>query len=133
MASAMNKNLPRRGVLGLGLGLSGLSLLGGLPALAAGNVADLIVVRLTGDDAYWSLTHTAPQDLELVVIGGQAIYGDAVLMKQMGVTHGEDFELCGAKKTILLTGTSFADTEKVLSHAMNQFGRTLAPISECGN
>ncbi len=108
-------------------------LTGHIGSLTAGNAADLIVVRQTGDDAYWSLTHTAPQDLELVVIGGQAIYGDAALMKQIGVTHGEDFELCGAKKTILLTGKSLADTEKVLSHAMNEFGRTLAPISECGN
>jgi 5-methylthioadenosine/S-adenosylhomocysteine deaminase len=109
------------------------NLSGQVGSLAAGNAADLIVVRQSGDDAYWSLTHTAPQDLELVVIGGQAIYGDAVLMKQMGVTHGEDFELCGTKKTIVLTGTSLADTEKALSHAMNQFGRTLAPLSECGN
>ena len=106
---------------------------GQIGSLAAGNAADLIVVRQTGDDAYWSLTHTAPQDLELVVIGGQAIYGDVALMKQIGVTHGEDFEICGAKKTVLLTGKSLADTEKVLSHDMNQFGRTLAPISECGN
>ena len=105
---------------------------GRIGSLAAGNAADLIVVRQTGDDAYWSLTHTAPQDLELVVIGGQAIYGDAALMKQLGVTHGEDFEVCGEKKSILLTGMSLADTEKILSHAMNQFGRTLAPISECG-
>src|ERR1700679_3127978 len=43
MASGMNKKLPRRGVLALGLGLSGLSLLGGLPALAAGNVAEAFV------------------------------------------------------------------------------------------
>jgi phospholipid transport system substrate-binding protein len=43
MVSAMNKNLPRRGVLTLGLGLGGLSLLGGLPALAAGNVAETFV------------------------------------------------------------------------------------------
>jgi phospholipid transport system substrate-binding protein len=43
MASGMNKNLPRRGVLALGLGLGGLSLLGGLPARAAGNVAEAFV------------------------------------------------------------------------------------------
>ena len=105
---------------------------GQIGSLAAGNAADLIVVRQSGDDAYWSLTHTAPQDLELVVIGGQAIYGDAALMKQIGAGRGDDFEVCGVKKTIELTGKSLADTEKVLSHAMNQFGRTLAPISECG-
>jgi len=109
------------------------NLAGQIGSLAAGNAADLIVIREIGDDAYWSLTHTAPQDLELVVIGGQAVYGDAALMKQIGATHGEDFEVCGAKKTIELTGKSLADTEKGLSHAMNQFGRTLAPISECGN
>src|ERR1700722_19442575 len=43
MVSAMNKKMPRRGVLALGLGLSGLSLLGGLPALAANNPAEAFV------------------------------------------------------------------------------------------
>ena len=102
-------------------------------SLAAGNAADLIVVRKSGDDAYWNLTHTAPQDLELVMIGGRAIYGDAALMKQVGTGHGEDLEVCGAKKTIDLDGKTWAETEKTLSHAMNEFGRTLAPLSECGN
>jgi phospholipid transport system substrate-binding protein len=43
MASEMNKNLPRRGVLALALSLSGLSLLGGWPALAANNPAETFV------------------------------------------------------------------------------------------
>jgi phospholipid transport system substrate-binding protein len=43
MAFAMNKNLPRRGVLALGLGLGGLAALGRMPALAAENVAESFV------------------------------------------------------------------------------------------
>jgi len=42
MASAKNKNPARRGVLAMGLGLGALTLLGGLPALAA-NVAETFV------------------------------------------------------------------------------------------
>jgi len=108
-------------------------LTGQIGSLAAGNAADLIVVRKSGEDAYWSLTHTAPQDLELVMIGGRAIYGDASLMKQVGTGHGEDLEVCGVKKTIELDGKTWSETEKTLSHAMNEFGRTLAPLSECEN
>jgi len=108
-------------------------LTGQIGSLAAGNAADVIVVRKDGDDAYWGLTHTAPQDLALVMIGGRAIYGDASLMKQVGTGHGEDLAICGVKKTIELEGKTWSETEKTLSHAMNEFGRTLAPLSECGS
>jgi phospholipid transport system substrate-binding protein len=43
MAFAMNKEFSRRGMLALGLGLSGLAALGRFPALAAGNVAEAYV------------------------------------------------------------------------------------------
>jgi len=101
--------------------------------LAAGSAADLIVVRKSGEDAYWSLTHTSAQDLELVVIGGEAVYGDAALMEQLGGKGGETLEVCGSPKVVRLEGKSWTETERTLSHALGEFGRKLAPLSECGN
>jgi len=108
-------------------------LTGQVGTLAAGSAADLIVVRKSGEDAYWSLTHTAAQDLELVVIGGEAVYGDAALMEQLGGKGGETLEVCGSPKVVRLEGKSWTETERTLSHALGEFGRKLAPLSECGN
>jgi len=106
---------------------------GQIGSLAAGNAADVIVLKKNGEDAYWNVTHATPQDLELVVIGGEAVYGDPGLMEQTGAAHAEGLEVCGARKTLELAGKSWAETEKILGHAMSEFGRTLAPLSECGD
>jgi cytosine/adenosine deaminase-related metal-dependent hydrolase len=107
---------------------------GQIGTLAVGAAADLIVVRKgpDGTDAYWSLTHTAPQDLELVMIGGEAIYGDLGMVDSIDGGHAEKLEVCGAMKGLHLEGKPWAETVKVLSKGMNEFGQTLAPLSECG-
>lgn len=106
-------------------------------SLAAGHAADLIVVRKSsGDaskhDAYWTLTHSSPQDIDLVVIGGSALYGDPALMEQYSSAPTEKLTLCGTPKSLAIDGKPFADTEHTLDHALHLFGRTLAPLAECG-
>ena len=112
------------------------NLSGEIGSLAPGHAADLIVLRKSGadggHDAYWAITHASPQDLELVLIGGRALYGDAVLMEPFGATSGETLQICGASKRLAADGKSFADTELRLDHAMHQAGRFLAPLAECG-
>ncbi|AEU35088.1 amidohydrolase family protein [Granulicella mallensis] len=111
--------------------LAGLS--GQIGSLAPGHAADLLVVRKEGQDAYWTLTHSTPQDLQLVLIGGDPLYGDPVLLQQVTGSHGERLEVCGTPKAVVVDGKPFAETEKTLDHALHQFGRHLAPLSECGN
>ncbi len=104
-------------------------------SLAAGHAADLIVIRKDGGskhDAYWTLTHSTPQDVYLVVIGGNALYGDPALMEQYSSAPMEKLMICGAAKSLAVDGKPFADTEHALDHAMQSFGRTLAPLAECG-
>jgi len=103
-------------------------------SLAAGHVADVIVVKAggTGHDAYWTLTHSTAEDVELVVIGGVAMYGDAAMMQSFGGASGERVEVCGAGKVLAAGGKSFAATEKVLDGALRKQGRSLAPLAECG-
>lgn len=102
-------------------------------SLAAGHVADVIVVKKTGEDPYWSLTHAMAPDVELVFIGGKPIYGDPKLMKAAGATHAEPLEVCAVPKAIQVEGKSWASTSGTLTEAMNKFGRKLAPLSECGD
>ena len=106
-----------------------------LGSLSADHAADIIVVRKQGEkkrSAYWTLTHATPQDLELVIIGGSAMYGDRVLMEKVSSEPFESLELCGATKVIPRTAPSFAEVEATLDQAMHQYGRKLAPLSECG-
>ncbi len=114
--------------------LVGLS--GEIGSLAPGHAADLIVLRKTDQvghhDAYWAITHASPQDLELVVIGGRALYGDAALMDRFGAAAGETLQICGASRQLSPGGKSFAETEHRLDLAMHQAGRFLAPLAECG-
>ncbi len=110
------------------------NLSGQIGSLAAGHAADVMVLR-KGDgqhDAYWTITHSSPQDVALVVVGGRALYGDAALMEPLGAGSGETLQVCGAAKKLASGGKSFAETEQTLDHAMHQAGRFLAPLAECG-
>ncbi len=106
-----------------------------LGSLATGHAADLIVVRRRAgekQDAYWTLTHATPQALELVLVGGVAMYGDRALVEKITTQPLEPMEVCGTAKVIPLAGHSYAEIEAELDTAMNQYGRKLAPLSECG-
>ncbi|MGC1294233.1 MAG: amidohydrolase family protein [Alloacidobacterium sp.] len=111
-------------------------------SLEPGHAADLIVVRNTGKarakDAYWSLTHASPEDVELVMIGGVATYGDPQLMRQVSNSPAETLRVCGVEKNISFTSEkqqpgSFAETESKLEDALRESGRRLAPLAECGH
>jgi 5-methylthioadenosine/S-adenosylhomocysteine deaminase len=111
-------------------------------SLAANHAADLIVIRDTGKthskDAYWSLTHATPEDVELVMIGGVATYGDPQLMRHLSASSLETLKVCGFEKAISFATEkqkqpSFAETESTLDQALRQMGRRLAPLSECGD
>jgi cytosine/adenosine deaminase-related metal-dependent hydrolase len=110
-------------------------------SLAPNHAADLIVIRDTGKemgkDAYWTLTHTAPEDLELVMIGGQATYGDPQLMHQLFKGQDETLHICGAEKIISFASETkppgaFTATQTTLDHALREQGRRLVPLAECG-
>jgi 5-methylthioadenosine/S-adenosylhomocysteine deaminase len=109
-------------------------------SLAANHAADLLVIRDTGKangkDAYWSLTHASPKDVELVMIGGQAIYGDLQLMRQFSKGQDESLQICGAEKSVSFANEtqprgSFVAMETTLDHALREQGRYLAPLAEC--
>jgi hypothetical protein len=111
-------------------------------SLAPTHAADLVVIRDTGKahnkDAYWSLTHAAPQDVELVMIGSEAVYGDPEMMRQFSAAPLETLRICGIEKAISFASEkqpsgSFAGTESKIEDAMRELGGKLAPLSECVN
>ncbi len=110
-------------------------LAGEIGSLAPGHAADLIVLPKSNQkdhDAYWAITHSSPQDLELVVIGGRALYGAAGLMQPFGAAAGETLQICGVSRNLVAGAKPFAETEQQLDRAMHQAGRFLAPLAECG-
>ena len=110
------------------------NLSGQIGSLVPGHAADVIVLRKgTGaHDAYWTMTHSSPEDLELVVIGGRALYGNAALMESFGAASAETLQVCGAAEQLAVGGKAFADTETRLDGALHLAGRFLAPLAECG-
>jgi len=110
------------------------NLSGQIGSLAPGHAADVIVLRKGAGthDAYWTLTHSSPEDLELVVVGGRALYGDAAEMEPFGTAGAETLQVCGVGKKLAVGEKTFADTTMRLDGALHQAGRFLAPLAECG-
>jgi cytosine/adenosine deaminase-related metal-dependent hydrolase len=118
-----------------------------LGSLAPGHLADLIVVTpdtsntVTRHDAYWNLVHASPAQVALVLVGGQPLYGNSELIRQIAHRPGESICVCSSAKAILLTGPSghadasdetWARTSTILEAALQHTGRKLAALSECG-
>jgi 5-methylthioadenosine/S-adenosylhomocysteine deaminase len=64
-------------------------------------LADIVVVRGTGDDPYGHLLRADEQSLTLVVIGGRPRAGTPALMKPLGAT-GETITIAGEQRVVAL-------------------------------
>lgn len=111
-----------------------------LGQIRKGYAADLLVLHPgAAHNAWWTLDHAVPDQVELVMVGGEPIYGDPGPMRQLlGDAPLETLTLCGAQKSISFrtesaAPPSFAATEARLRTALREQGRTLAPLAECGN
>jgi len=104
--------------------------------------ADILVLRSAAhqpaDNPWWSLDHATPDDVELVLIGGEPVYGDPAPMRRLlPAAPLEPLTLCGAPKLISFASEPrpqipFAETESRLKTALREWGRNLAPLAECG-
>jgi 5-methylthioadenosine/S-adenosylhomocysteine deaminase len=124
---------------------------GRLGSLEPGHIADLLVIsrEIPGatpapqrHDAWWTLTHASPAQVELVAVAGQPVYGDSKYLLDRSTHQVETLSICGVDKGLLLTGAhgradaageTWAATSLSLANAMQHYGRRLAPLSECGN
>ena len=110
--------------------------------LQEGFLADVLVLRSHGNqsqhEGFWTVTHATPEDVELVMIDGKAVYGDHAVMKQLAKKNTlESLEVCGIEKSISFASqvgpqSTFHQTQATLNRALRQWSHSLAPLSECG-
>ncbi|MFT4113446.1 amidohydrolase family protein [Silvibacterium sp.] len=117
---------------------------GHLGVLIPGAEGDVVVLRpheeYPGKDAYWSIVHSDARDVQLVVSRGETIYGSPHLFstqKHNGPTMNTA-TVCGEAVEVEPPGPSdgalsFGELETKLSVALNEWGRKLAPLAECGD
>jgi 5-methylthioadenosine/S-adenosylhomocysteine deaminase len=106
--------------------------------LAAGFYADILVLKKVEDDPYESIAHSTPADVQLVVIGGAAVYGEPKIMKTLlPKTSLDAISICGSPKLLDLesssaaAGTYWGAIADRLNAALNEWGTYLAPLAEC--
>jgi 5-methylthioadenosine/S-adenosylhomocysteine deaminase len=117
-----------------------------LGALEPGHDADVLILRPETEpakhDAYWTLTHATAAQVMLVMVGGEALFGDPDLLEKMEPSRpSEKLEVCGSSKTLHFNGLhghvdaadeTWAHTAATLETALRHYGRNLAPLAECG-
>jgi 5-methylthioadenosine/S-adenosylhomocysteine deaminase len=110
--------------------------------LAAGKYADFVVINAKVDptlpNSLDSVVKATPADVLLVVVGGQPIYGDEILLKQLAPSANlQKLKVCGSYKVVDLTHTAADDKgwklDEIKTHlrkALEPLGTSLADI-EC--
>ena len=116
---------------------------GYLGKIAPGYLADLIVVQPRdlppGKDAWWTLDHASPQQLELVLIGGLPTYGSTAIMDVLDPTlTAADLYFCGGSSRMKFASEpringwhGFETTESMLETVLQGFGLAPAPLPGC--
>ncbi len=93
-----------------------------LGSLAAGKKADIVVIAGDACAPYDALINATPADVRLVLVGGKALYGDAMLEALGPATPGcEDLTVCNRSKFVCVAAPSQTATDK--------FDQTLTAIS----
>jgi 5-methylthioadenosine/S-adenosylhomocysteine deaminase len=107
---------------------------GKVGTLAPGMLADFFLVHgIASTNPYDSLVAGNVTDVDLVVIGGVPMYGDAKLLEKLAVKT-EPVTVCNSSRALnadALPAGSFAQVESRLSARMQAAGTKLAPLGEC--
>jgi len=96
-----------------------LALDGYIGRLAPGLKADVTVLRARGDDPHRSLLANHPQDVEMVWVGGELLYGREAVLQKFKPDQCEALEVNGTKKRICVADAT---------NPVTKSGETLAQI-----
>jgi len=111
-----------------------------LGTIEVGKMADLLIVAKNEADPYRNLIDSRPQDVELVTISGDALFGATDLMDTLGKKG--DYEMinaCGVQRAIDVTVPSSAKVTKgdetlaQIESSLTAVQPTLTPMIDCGN
>lgn len=109
-------------------------------SIKAGMVADLLVVDTVGADHYRGLIQAKEENVQLVLVGGDALYGDETWMKQLkpgayeniGNLKGRNKSLDLKRSNLPKGNESFADVQKALLDALKYDPQSLANVLNAG-
>jgi 5-methylthioadenosine/S-adenosylhomocysteine deaminase len=99
-----------------------------------GRYADLFVLRGDSAQPFTALANAKPQDVQLVLIGGVAMYGNEALMSSFKA-QVEAVDVCGEKMALnssSLPSGPFAEVQRRLQSDLEPYGVALASLAECG-
>jgi len=99
-----------------------------------GRFADLFVLRGDATKPFTSLANAKPQDVQLVLIGGIAVYGSEALLPEFRV-RSEPVDVCGVRMALnsaALPSGPVADLQERLQSNLEKYGVALASLAECG-
>jgi cytosine/adenosine deaminase-related metal-dependent hydrolase len=102
-------------------------------AIEAGHYADLLVISGDRGHPYRALIDAKASDVQLVLIGGEPLYGTPALMAGFWDTSGLSIaDVDGQPKMIKMpdSSVSFDDVVSKLQAALTSFGSSLAPLTE---
>jgi hypothetical protein len=77
--------------------------------LRAGVFADVLVIGAADGDPYRALIEATEPDVQLVAVGGRALYGTPGLMEAAGAEHAEPLRVAGAERVVDLVDPRAGD------------------------
>jgi 5-methylthioadenosine/S-adenosylhomocysteine deaminase len=98
-----------------------------------GLYADLFVLSGDTSHPYSALAHAKPEDVQLVLVGGVAIYGSDKLLAPFQLKT-EPIDVCGKKMYLnsgALTASAFSDVVGRLTNDLKTYKLELGPLEEC--
>lgn len=103
--------------------------------IAPGMLADLFLVKTPSTTAnpYDAIGSNRISAIDLVMIGGTAVYGDALLLHTLGIAT-EPLQVCGTQKALnsaALPVGAFAQVEERLRARLQKVGSELGPLDSC--
>jgi cytosine/adenosine deaminase-related metal-dependent hydrolase len=98
----------------------------GLGALDPGYLGDVVVFSKRDREDYGAVVRAGPPDLELVLRGGRALFGDRNLIDAFAVPDCEALDVCGSPKTACV----LSDAGLTLS-ALRSAGEAVYPLFSC--
>lgn len=114
-----------------------LGLDGRLGRIAPGYLADMAVIAGIPGDPYRAVVSARAQDVQLVLIGGEAVYGREALMTSLyGPDAGEPITVCGERRRIrvALDAPTIPKSEQTLAEIttfLQQAEPALLPLDPC--
>jgi 5-methylthioadenosine/S-adenosylhomocysteine deaminase len=103
-------------------------------SLAPGLYADLFVIPGDAARPYEALLQSGPDDVALVLVAGEPLYGAKANLGALGVTATEDVTLCAgahALSSVALPAGPFAAARARMTAFLKTQGSDLAPLAEC--